>query len=78
MKVCSIGFKVLLLTGQIFMQCEGEQHVLDGIPNLKRWLTIPANSMPASASLWEGMLMLEGHVKGDAPDAMGWVCSKCY
>lgn len=60
------------------MQCEGEQHVLDGIPNLKRWLTIPANSMPASASLWEGMLMLEGHVKGDAPDAMGWVCSKCY
>ncbi|KAG1764658.1 hypothetical protein EDD22DRAFT_1042520 [Suillus occidentalis] len=65
----ALAMSICIVCARELMSHEGEQRVLDGIPNLKRWLTIPANSMPASASLWEGMLMLEGHVKGDASDA---------
>jgi hypothetical protein len=35
------------------------------------------DTVPAAATLWEGLLLLEGHIKGEAPDATGWICSEC-
>ncbi|KAG1859029.1 hypothetical protein DFJ58DRAFT_715769 [Suillus subalutaceus] len=37
---------------------------------------VSVDSIPRSVTLWEGMLLLDGHIKGNAPNATGWLYSK--
>ncbi|KAG1792365.1 uncharacterized protein HD556DRAFT_1444624 [Suillus plorans] len=59
------------------MKSEGDMHHLCRIPNIRQWLSVSMDMVPAAAMLWEGLLLLEGHVKGEAPDTTGWICSEC-
>lgn len=55
----------------------GDMHHLCRIPNIRQWLSVSMDMVPATATLWEGLLLLEGHIKGEVPDATGWICSEC-
>lgn len=49
----------------------GEMRHLCRIPNIRWWLAVSTEGSPAAARLWEGLLLVEGHIKGGAPKSSG-------